>query len=593
MVLLIGKRSPQYSLYDVGALDNVKLPPGSFYFQLAQNSDIFDKINLSVLYVEDNGRPSIPPPTMCLLLVLQMYDRCSDQEAIDRATYDARWVAVLRGQLGQAPCVKSTLCRFRSLLVLKKAGLEIFQKTLREAREQGRLGKGRVRLLVDTFPITGRGAAQDTFHLIAQAMSDLIRIVAKREGVSPEHWADQHDLRRYLTGGPVSLKATAEIDWSVPEQREAWLRGIIQDFERLHRKCGELQEQLPEEEGAALREAMGRANDLVGQDVATETDTEGQVTKAEVIQGVSPDRMPSATDPDQRHGRKSASQTFKGHKGRLMVDEDSQMILAVETLAGNAGDAEDLLDSVKEVAARTPEGIEDVCGDCAMGNGATRQAFSEEGIALAAKVPSESRPGGRIPKSQFQIDLVQMQVTCPAGRVARTYQTGKDGGHVFKFLEQCRNCPQRASCTSSPNGRTIQVHPQEQLLQQARKYQATPEGRARLRRRVTVEHTIARMARLGSKQARYKGRAKTHLQLILAATVCNLRLLWNWKAAQEAEKQAQTAQNGVHKAIQCVILATWAIIRCDFGAGADPRPKRGLSRFLIGAKTVGPGWAPS
>jgi IS5 family transposase len=75
------------------------------------------------------------------------------------------------------------------------------------------------------------------------------------------------------------------------------------------------------------------------------------------------------------------------------------------------------------------------------------------------------------------------------------------------------------------------VHPQEALLQAARAFQQTPAGRQRLRERVGVEHRLARLGQLGIGQARYGGLQKTRFQLLLAATVANLRRTWNWSAA--------------------------------------------------------------
>ena len=45
------------------------------------------------------------------------------------------------------------------------------------------------------------------------------------------------------------------------------------------------------------------------------------------------------------------------------------------------------------------------------------------------------------------------------------------------------------------------------------------------RRRVVVEHRLARLVQLGIRQSRYFGRAKTKFQLYLAATVANLTLV--------------------------------------------------------------------
>ena len=54
--------------------------------------------------------------------------------------------------------------------------------------------------------------------------------------------------------------------------------------------------------------------------------------------GVSRDRMMSVHDPEMRHGRKSSSKRFDGHKAAIVVDTGTQLITAVEVLPGNAPD---------------------------------------------------------------------------------------------------------------------------------------------------------------------------------------------------------------------------------------------------------------
>src|SRR5713226_6341478 len=83
----------------------------------------------------------------------------------------------------------------------------------------------------------------------------------------------------------------------------------------------------------------------------------------------------------------------------------------------------------------------------------------------------------------------------------------------------------RAQCTRGQGGRTVQVHPQEVLLQQARELQASPAFDEARQRRQVVEHRIARLVQLGIRQARYVGRTKTLFQVCLAAAVANLTLL--------------------------------------------------------------------
>ena len=141
-------------------------------------------------------------------------------------------------------------------------------------------------------------------------------------------------------------------------------------------------------------------------------------------------------------------------------------------------------------------------------------------------------------KTEFLIELPteagpleNAKVTCPAGAVAGDLTPQKGGGVTFHFDNHCREgCPLRTQCTTSYRGRSLCLHPEERLIQQARVLQASVEGRQKLRQRLVVENALGRLAGYGISQARYIGRPKTMFQLAMSATVANLRLIWNWAA---------------------------------------------------------------
>jgi hypothetical protein len=235
--------------------------------------------------------------------------------------------------------------------------------------------------------------------------------------------------------------------------------------------------------------------------------------------------MPSVHDAEMRHGRKSRAKRFDGHKLQLAVDTESQLITAVTVLAGNAGDKEQALAVVGASEAQTGCAVEETIGDCAYGGGPTRQEFADAKRTLIAKVPPITNRG-RFPKTRFRIDLEATTCTCPAGQVSRDFRPAKKGGGVFRFAPAvCAACPLRPECVRGKGGRTVQVHPQEALLQEARALQDSAAfGPYRARRQV-AEHRIARLAQLGLRQARYRGTAKTLFQACMVAAVANLTLL--------------------------------------------------------------------
>ncbi len=89
----------------------------------------------------------------------------------------------------------------------------------------------------------------------------------------------------------------------------------------------------------------------------------------QIKQGTEKDRLTSVHDPEMRHGHKSASKRFNGHKAAIAVDIESQLIVAVEVLAGNAGDQEKALELVQQSERVTGAEVEETVGDCAYGGG--------------------------------------------------------------------------------------------------------------------------------------------------------------------------------------------------------------------------------
>ncbi len=250
-------------------------------------------------------------------------------------------------------------------------------------------------------------------------------------------------------------------------------------------------------------------------------------------QGVSRDRIVSVHDSEMRHGRKSSSQRFDGHKAAVAVDPESQLITAVAVRPGNAPDAQGALQLVAQSEQHTGLPVTATIADAAYGDGYTRQQFADAGRTLIAKVPK--RPARtHFPKEDFQIDLAAGTCTCPAGQVTRTlrrrgfYATATAERAPRRFFHfdaaLCTACPlrPRGVAAAPGRGRQVSLHPQEALLQAARALQHSAAFAPYRHLRQAVEHRLARLVQLGLRQARYLERHKTAAQLYLTATVAHL-----------------------------------------------------------------------
>ena len=139
------------------------------------------------------------------------------------------------------------------------------------------------------------------------------------------------------------MKGDACIDWDDKAARAALLGRIVGDADRLLELSRRAQG--PLDEDSAGRQRTVQASELLGQLLLQDVErTEGGVGLKE---GVSRDRIVSVHDPEMRHGRKSISKRFDGHKASVAVDTYSQVITAVDVLPGNASDNVGALDMVE------------------------------------------------------------------------------------------------------------------------------------------------------------------------------------------------------------------------------------------------------
>ncbi len=556
---MLGQRSAQWGLFEADRLYSDFVGERSFYgFLASQRGELFRDEDFAELYCLNNGRPSVAPSLLATALLLQTYDSVSDDEAKQRADYDLRWKVALGIELDVRPFAKSTLQEFRAQLIVHDRTRAVFQRTLEVAKRRGMWKKGhapherqQMKLALDTTHILGRGAVKDTYNLLADGIVQVLRALARLTSCELTELAEEVECTRYVQG--PSLKGSADVDWTDPQARQRFLAEIVADAEQLLELVrgtrSDLTKDSPEDQ--ELVAAAGMLARILAQDI--ERDESGPRLK----RGVAPDRLISVHDPELRHGRKSSSHRFNGHKAQVAVDTDSQLITAVEVLPGNAPDADHALEVVEASEAATGCAVVEVIGDCAYGAGEIRAEFAASGRTLVAKVP-EIQNQGYFAKTDFQIDLEAGTCTCPNNQTTSDLRPMKGGGGTFVFAtETCATCPLRAQCTRGQGGRTVQVHPQEALLQQARELQASPAFDDARRRRQVVEHRIARVVQLGIRQARYFGRTKTLFQLSLAAAVANLTLM---AAASHAFSLSESVAVGWSLMLLAAILTLTSLL---------------------------------
>ena len=269
---------------------------------------------------------------------------------------------------------------FRAQLILHDKVREVFEGSLRLARQSGYLKKRGMRVALDTTYILGRGAVKDTYNLLADGIVKLLRVLAAVANIAVGEWAEVQGYERYFGS---SIKGEAEIDWSDRKARAALLGEIVADADRLLELARRAWVELPED--SAQRQIIVDGAELLGQLLHQDIERKSGDADAHaddgvsLRDGVSKDRMVSVHDPELRHGHKSSRRRFNGHKAAIVVDTDSQLITAVDVLPGNAPDNLGALELVEQSEASTDSVVQEAMGDAAYGDGGTRQTFADAG----------------------------------------------------------------------------------------------------------------------------------------------------------------------------------------------------------------------
>ena len=124
----------------------------------------------------------------------------------------------------RVPFAKSTLQMFRAQLILHDKVREVFEGSLRLARQSGYLKKRGMRVALDTTYILGRGAVKDTYNLLADGIVKLLRVLAAVANIAVGEWAAAQGYERYFGS---SIKGEATIDWSDRKAQRKLLGEIV------------------------------------------------------------------------------------------------------------------------------------------------------------------------------------------------------------------------------------------------------------------------------------------------------------------------------------------------------------------------------
>ena len=494
-----------------------------FVFLREHRHELFDdgfQEELEAMYRQTGqGQSPRPPAMMCMGLLLQAYLQTSDAEAVRLSTTDRCWQMVL-GTLdeteGEPAFSQGGLQQFRDRLIATEMDRRLLERTVELAkRSQGFDSKKTpksLRVGVDSRPLEGAGRVEDTINLLGHAGRKIAQCAALVLRTDVAEVCQQADAPLLMAS---SIKAGLDIDWSEPDAKADAVNRLCLQLDRL---MAWVSTHTASCSHAPLARYIEALNQVRAQDLEPRSDGGVQIR-----QGVAAERLISIEDPDMRHGRKSKSKRFNGYKQHVGTDLDDELILACAITPANRPEEEGT-EQLQEDMARQKLFADELLIDRAYIN----SNLAEDVQASGGKVICRAWGGmgskvGLFGKRDFNVNVRDHTITCPAGQV----ETFEPGAVVHFAPEVCGPCKLRPRCThaATGRGRSVTMGDNEPLQKKLRLRLQTRAGRAELRERVGVEHSLAHLANRQGPKARYLGTRRNLFDLRRLSSVQNLEVI--------------------------------------------------------------------
>ncbi|MDJ0597100.1 MAG: IS1182 family transposase [Pleurocapsa sp. MO_226.B13] len=464
---------------------------------------------LSTMYAEAvTGHPPVPPAQLALTVILQAYTKASDAEAIEALTMDRRWQLVVDClDCEQAPFSQASLVRFRQALIIHQLDRRLIERTVELAFQTKKFGGRQLRAALDSSPLWGAAKVEDTYNLLGHALKKALGVIARQQGRELTEIASEMDAD--LVAGS-SLKAALDLNWENPEERNLALGMVLGVLSQVETHLDKIPDSKSD---PVVRSSLEAAEQIKAQDV--ELDEPGVV---KLQKGVAKNRRITIEDQEMRHGRKNRSKRFDGYKRHILKDLDNGLVRAVGVTMANLAEA-----SVTEALSVDLEHQKVQLSELHIDRAYLSSSWvknRDPELTIYCKAWRVSN-GNKFAKSSFVLDWESGRITCP-NQVSLPF---REGGKVQFPAATCANCPLRDKCTTSKRGRSVSIHPDEKFIAELRERQLTTKGRAKLRERVAVEHSLSHIDRWQGDKARYLGVRKNLFDLRRTAVVHNLHVL--------------------------------------------------------------------
>ena len=487
-----------------------------FVFRRAHRHELLDADLQKTLAPSYRPEPGGPAPVAAGLLALatlwQAYCHGGDRDAVALTVRDTRWQMVLDGRGAEPPpCRQGPLSNCRMRLMAHDLDQTLRDRTVAWAETTGGFGARPRRAVLDSPPLFGAGRVADTWNLRGHALRQAMGLAAQALGTAAAAVGEDAGL---MLGGHSSLKAALDLAWGEPSARARALGLGLAEGTRWQRWRAQPQPLTAQE--LPLQASLETITQSIAQ--APEPASEGGPGGRRIKTDVAPARRISIAAKDMRHGRQRSAKTFNGFKEHLAVDLASKVTREVGGGPAHAPEQE-AVELLAEELATAPGWLQ---RDIALGFMASPRIahWAAQGVYILARPWPQGGP--LFPKHDCSLDCAGLQVTWPGGQTVPLVL-----GKPAQFpATACDGWALRAQCTKAAlgPGRSLTIREDEPFQQKLRAKMKTQRGRAALRKRTAVEHTLAHQLAHQGRRARYQGLRQNQFDGRRHAAVSNLQV---------------------------------------------------------------------
>jgi transposase len=506
---LLRQKSPQNSFFGSYLYDRI-IPPDHLLRKINQVVDFsFITDLVKDRYNPDFGRPAEDPEFMLRLCLLQYLYGDSDRKVIENARVNLAYKYFLGLAVDEEVPDDTTMSFFRAKRLGEEKFKQVFQTIVQQCIYKGL--------------VTGKHQLLDSTHVVADIAINSLTGLLK---LCQNNVIDEVRRQSPKVAERLGLKEPQYNKQDRFARKEDHLERVLDESKEL------LDGVTAELKRGGLRINPGLRDRLQILEKAVADREEG-----------AKDRLVSPVDPDARMGKKN-SKRWAGYKGHLVVEEESEIITAVETTPANQADGSQLKPLLSQQEETHDLKPQEVSADKAYDSGANLEHLESKGIVgnISLMEKFNHRGPDLFAHDDFKYDAEKGTLTCPAGCVASHSKRDvvhtedqKRKGILFQFTHrQCHACELKDICfngSSKIHGRAVHISVYEPLFQRMKERMASEAGQEAYSKRYKIEHKIADLVRrCGMRHCRYRGLVKAKIHTLLSAITSNIkrmaRLLW-------------------------------------------------------------------